>query len=286
MAVLWYGGSAVEPAVAAAAMLAVVKRQSTDIDGSAFCLSTPGAPRRPKPSWRPVSPARRSRAPVRGPCRTQWPRDVAMAWATRSAMPDGGKRRRSPVTCTQQQCACLTGVRPKRHFFAMGAPASGEQARYCGQPAGRRSQPPGDRRSKFRRSVQSHRPAGSGAWRAAEREHRVSRDNGLYDPEIRYRSEFSGHAGDAGVGRPPRPRAAGFDSHRRSWQRGVPAAPISTKDLYRAGTRSWRETRLQRLRHSLLRPQQVTAQVPKMRKRGPNHAAEDGGGRAKDRRRQ
>ena len=155
-----------------------------------------------------------------------------------------------------------------------------------GQPAGRRSQTLGGGRSWFRWSVPSRRPAGSGAWRAGEREHRMPRDNGPYVPEIRHRSELSGPAGDAGVGRPPRPRTAGFDLHRRSWQRGVPAAPISTKDLYRAGTRSWRETRMQRLRHSLLRPQQVTAQVPEMRKRGPNHAAEDGGGRAKDRRRQ
>ena len=165
-----------------------------------------------------------------------------------------------------QQRASLTGARPQRHFSAMGDPSSGEQVGYCGQPARRRSQTPGGRRSWFRGSVQSRRPAGSGAWRAGEREHRMPRDNGPYVPEIRHRSEFSGPAGDAGVGRPPRPRAAGFDSHRRSWQRGVPAAPISTKDLYRAGTRSWRETRLQRLRHSLLRPQQVTAQVPEMRK--------------------
>ena len=150
--------------------------------------------------------------------------------------------------------------------------------------ARRRRQTLGGCRSWFRGSVQSRRPAGSGTWRAGEREHRMPRDNGPYVPEIGHRSEFSGSAGDAGVGHPPRPPAAGFDSHRRSWQRGVPAAPISTKDLYRAGTRSWRETRLQRLRHSLLRPQQVTAQVPEMRKRGPNHAAEDGGGRAKDRR--
>lgn len=212
-----------------------------------------------------------------------WPRDVAPAWATRSPMPGAGKRRSSPATRARQQCARSPGARPKRHFFAMRAPTSGEQARYRGQPAGRRNQTPGGRRSWFRWSVRSRRPAGSGARRAGEREHRMPRDNGPYVPEIRRRSDFSGAAGDARVGRPPRLRAAGFDSHRRSWQRGVPAAPISTKDLYRAGTRSWRETRLQRLRHSLLRPQQVTAQVPEMRKRGPNHAAEDGGDRAKDR---
>ena len=197
----------------------------------------------------------------------------------------GGQRRSSPVTRTRQQRACLTGARPKRHFFAMGDPSSREQVGYCGQPARRRSRMPGGRRSWFRGSVQSRPPVGSGAWRTGEREHRMQREDGPYVPEFRHQSEFSGPAGDAGVGRRPCPRAAGFDSHRRSWQRGVPAAPISTKDLYRAGTRSWRETRLQRLRHSLLRPQQVTAQVPEMRKRGSNHAAEDDGGRAKDRRR-
>ena len=201
-------------------------------------------------------------------------------------MPGGEKRKSSPVTRTRRQCACLMDAQPKRHFFAMGDPSSGEQIGYCGQPARRQSQTSGGRRSWFRGSVQSRRPTGSGGWRAGEREHRMPRDNGPSVPEIRHPSEFSGPAAEAGIGRPPGPRAAGFDSQRRSWQRGVPAAPISTKDLYRAGTRSWRETRLQRLRHSLLRPQQVTAQVPEMRKRGSNHAAEDDGGRAKDRRRQ